>query len=114
MLSGIKGSGKSTLAFHFINYVLSKDEKFNYNLKDFQINPESKKYKTIINKSNPNFNIIDVKIDKKSIDINQIRELIISLNKSSFNDKPRFVFIDKEFLNINSINALLKFRRTKL
>ncbi len=110
LLSGIKGSGKSTLAFHFINYVLSKDEKFNYNLKDFQINPESKSYKTIINKSNPNLNIIDVKIDKKSIDINQIRELIISLNKSSFNDKPRFVLIDNiEFLNINSINALLKF-----
>ena len=37
LLSGIKGSGKSTLAFHFINYVLSKDEKFNYSLKDFQI-----------------------------------------------------------------------------
>ena len=110
LLSGIKGSGKSTLAFHFINYVLSKDEKFNYNLKDFQINPESKSYKTIINKSNPNLNIIDVKIDKKSIDINQIRELIISLNKSSFNDKPRFVLIDNiEFLNTNSINALLKF-----
>ena len=110
LLSGIKGSGKSTLAFHFINYILSKDEKFNYNLKNFQINSESKSYKTIINKSNPNLNIIDVKIDKKSIDINQIRELIISLNKSSFNDKPRFVLIDNiEFLNTNSINALLKF-----
>ena len=110
LLSGIKGSGKSTLAFHFINYVLSKDEKFNYSLKDFQINPENKSFKTIINKSNPNLNIIDVKIDKKSIDINQIRELITTLNKSSFNNKPRFVLIDNiEFLNINSINALLKF-----
>ena len=110
LLSGIKGSGKSTLAFHFINYILSKDEKFNYNLKNFQINSESKSYKTIINKSNPNLNIIDVKIDKKSIDINQIRELITTLNKSSFNNKPRFVLIDNiEFLNINSINALLKF-----
>ena len=110
LLSGIKGSGKSTLAFHFINYVLSKDEKFNYSLKDFQINPENKSFKTIMNKSNPNLNIIDVKIDKKSIDINQIRELITTLNKSSFNNKPRFVLIDNiEFLNINSINALLKF-----
>ena len=43
------------------------------------------------------------------IDINQIRELISNLNKSSFNDKPRFVLIDNiEFLNINSVNALLK------
>ena len=85
-------------------------------LKDFQINPESKSYKTIINKSNPNLNIIDVKIDKKSIDINQIRELIISLNKSSFNDKPRFVLIDNiELLEYKFYKCIVKiFRRTKL
>ena len=47
--------------------------------------------------------------DKKFIDINQIRSLNINLNKSSFNNKPRFVLIDNiEFLNKNSINALLK------
>ena len=46
---------------------------------------------------------------KKSIDINQIRELINNLNKSSFNSKERFVLIDNiEYLNVNSINALLK------
>ena len=28
LLSGQKGQGKSTLAYHFINYVLSKNEKF--------------------------------------------------------------------------------------
>ena len=48
-------------------------------------------------------------LKKKNIDIKQIRDLIINLNKSSFNDKPRFVLIDNiEFLNLNSINALLK------
>ena len=32
------------------------------------------------------------------------------MNKSSFNNKPRFILIDNiEFLNINSINSLLKF-----
>jgi len=47
--------------------------------------------------------------EKKTIDINQIRDLIVNLNKSSFNTKPRFVLIDNiELLNINSINALLK------
>ena len=52
---------------------------------------------------------IDVDDDKKSIDINQIRNLIITLNKSSFNNKPRFVLIDNiELLNLNSVNALLK------
>ncbi len=57
----------------------------------------------------PNFYLIDVLEDKKNIDINQIRELIINLNKSSFNKKKRFVLIDNiELLNLNSINALLK------
>ena len=33
----------------------------------------------------------------------------MKLNKSSFNSKPRFVLIDNiEYLNVNSINALLK------
>ena len=46
---------------------------------------------------------------KKNIEISQIRTLIDILNKSSFNLKPRFVLIDNiEFLNTNSINALLK------
>ena len=35
--------------------------------------------------------------------------MILTLNKSSFNKKPRFVLIDNiELLNINSVNALLK------
>lgn len=109
LLSGSKGIGKSTLAYHFINYILSKDEVNEYDIDNFQINKESNTYKTIINKSNINLNVIDLDLDKKSIDINQIRELIKNLNKSSFNLKPRFVLIDNiEFLNINSINALLK------
>ena len=38
-----------------------------------------------------------------------MRELIVNLNKSSFNNKKRFVLIDNiELLNLNSINALLK------
>ena len=53
--------------------------------------------------------IIDVNDGKKLIDIDQIRNLITKLNKSSFNNKPRFVLIDNiNLLNINSINALLK------
>jgi len=109
LLSGLKGQGKSTLAYHFINYVLSKDENFKYDENSFEINKESHTFKTIINKSNDNLKVIDVNSDKRSIDINQIRELISNLNKSSFNTKPRFVLIDNiEFLNINSINALLK------
>ncbi len=109
LLSGQKGIGKSTLAYHFINYVLSKNEDTHYDKEKFEINSESTSFKTILNQSNPNIITIDLKSDKKSIDISQIRELILNLNKSSFNTKPRFVLIDNiEYLNINSVNALLK------
>jgi DNA polymerase-3 subunit delta' len=109
LFSGQKGIGKATLAFHFINYVLTMNDEKKYDTENYQINSESPEFKTINNKSNTNLITIDVNEDKKSIDINQIRELIINLNKSSFNKKPRFVLIDNiELLNINSINALLK------
>ena len=109
LLSGEKGIGKATLGYHLINFILSKDEEHSYNIKNNEINLENKSFKLIQNKSNPNFNLIDVAEDKKNIDINQIRELIINLNKSSFNNKKRFVLIDNiELLNLNSINALLK------
>ena len=109
LLSGEKGIGKSTLAYHLINFVLSQDDEKKYDYENNIINSENKSFKLIQNKSNPNFNLIDVAEDKKNIDINQIRELIINLNKSSFNKKKRFVLIDNiELLNINSINALLK------
>jgi len=109
LLSGEKGIGKSTLAYHLINFVLSKNEEHPYDYENNKINFDNKSYKLIQNKSNPNFYLIDVLEEKKNIDINQIRELIINLNKSSFNNKKRFVLIDNiELLNLNSINALLK------
>ena len=109
LLSGPKGVGKSTIAYHFINYCLSKNMSFEYNIKDYEINPESTIFKTILNGSNPNFILLDISDEKKFIDIKQIRELILKLTKSSFNDSPRFILIDNvESLNKNSINALLK------
>ena len=109
LFTGEKGIGKCTLAYHLVNYILSLNEENPYDTKNLQINLENKSFKLVQNKSNPNFILIDVSIDKKNIDINQIRNLILSLNKSSFNDKPRIVLIDNiELLNINSVNALLK------
>ena len=109
ILSGEKGIGKCTLAYHVINYILSLNEDHNYDTKDYKINSENKSFKLIKNKSNPNFNLIDVEDGKKNIDINQIRDLISNLNKSSFNTSPRFVLIDNiNLLNLNSVNALLK------
>ena len=109
LFSGQKGLGKSTLSYHFINYVLSQGEEYSYDCKNLNINSKNRSYKTILNKSNPNFYLVDIDADKKFIDINQIRNLITNLNKSSFNEKPRFILIDNiEYLNANSVNALLK------
>tara|TARA_Y100000591_G_scaffold324094_1_gene342960 strand:- start:82 stop:1011 length:930 start_codon:yes stop_codon:yes gene_type:complete len=109
LLSGEKGIGKSTLAYHLINSILSENEEQPYDFENNKINYQNKSYKLLQNKSNPNFYLIDVSEDKKNIDINQIRILILNLNKTSFNQKKRFVLIDNiELLNVNSINALLK------
>ena len=110
LLSGNKGIGKCTLAYHLINFILSNDEDFPYDEKNFTINENNKSFKLTINNVNPNLNLIDVASDKKFIDISQIRNLILNLSKSSLNIKPRFVLIDNiEYLNKNSINSLLKF-----
>ena len=109
LLKGQKGIGKSTLAYHLINFILSKDEVFPYDIDHFKINDKNKSFKLIKNGSNPNFFLINTQTDKKNINIEQIRNIIKDLNKSSLNNKPRFVLIDNsEYLNKNSINALLK------
>ena len=109
LLSGKKGLGKSTLAYHIINYILSNNEKFKYNSNKLTINNDNRSFKLLQNNSHPNFYLIDLLDDKKNIDVAQIREMITYINKSAFNNKPRFILIDNiEKLNKNSINALLK------
>ena len=109
MLSGKKGVGKSTLAYHIINYILSANEEVKYDDKNFKINEKNKSFKLVQNNTHPNFYLIDLLNEKKNIDIDQIRKLIMYTNKSSFNDLPRFILIDNiENLNTSSTNALLK------
>ena len=109
LLSGSKGSGKCTLAHHIINYILSEDDIDKYNKDKFKISNNNKSFNLIKNKSHPNFYFINLLDEKKSIEINQIREMISFHNKSNFNELPRFVLIDNiENLNLNSTNALLK------
>ena len=70
---------------------------------------ENRSFKLIENLSHQNFYHIDLMNEKKNIDISQIREMFNYANKSSFNNRHRFVLIDNvENLNINSLNALLK------
>ena len=109
LLTGQKGIGKSTLAYHLINFILSENEENSYDEKNLRINEFNKSFKLIKNNVSPNFQLIDISTGSKSINIDQIRDLIKNINKSSFNNKPNFVLIDNtEYLNKNSINALLK------
>ena len=109
LLSGKKGSGKSTFAYHLVNFFLSKNEEFKYNLTENKINPENKSFKLLQGSSHPNFYLIDLLAEKKNIDVAQIRGMISYTNKSTFNNQDRFIMIDNvEYLNKNSINALLK------
>ena len=109
IISGPKGIGKSTFAYHFINYILSKNEMYPYDINKFEIHSENKSFKLIKNLTHPNFHLIDLLDDKKIIDISQIRKAISYSQKTSFDNNYRIVLIDNiEFLNIYSSNALLK------
>ena len=109
IFSGNKGIGKSTFAFHLINYLFSQDEERSYNLEDNEIDINNKSYKLILNNTHPNLFRLFLKEDKKSIEISDIRNLINFTNLSSLGNQKKIVLIDDiEYLNINSVNALLK------
>ena len=109
LLTGQEGIGKTTFAFHLINYLLSKNEKDKYSLEENIINSNSKSYHLIKNFSHPNFYFICKNDGKKVIEIDQIRNMINFLNKSSFDNNKKIILIDgAEHLNDNSSNALLK------
>ena len=104
LLSGKKGIGKSTLAYHIVNYILSKDEDNSYDKKNLIINNENKSFKLLINKSHPNFYLIDLVDEKKNIDVAQVRKMISFTNKSSF------PFPSHHQLIIHHITALCQYR----
>ena len=109
LLSGANGIGKYTFAVHFINYVLSKNEDDSYSFKSKQININNKSFKLMNNSTHPNFNLINLKINKKNIEIEQIRNIINYSQKSSFNQNKRFILIDNiELLTKSASNSLLK------
>jgi DNA polymerase-3 subunit delta' len=108
LLNGKKGIGKFTLVMHFINYIFSKDEITKYNLKEKIINVNSVFYNLFLNRTTQDIIFIQAE-ENKNIKIEDIRSLKSTLANTSLSNKPRFVIIDEvEFLNTNSVNALLK------
>ena len=109
LLSGPKGLGKSTFAYHFINYLLSQNEKYEYSVENFQINPKNYAFNQIQNYIHPNFFLLEDNQSEENIKIDQIRSLIKFLNKSTYAKNLKIILLDNvEYLNHYSSNALLK------
>ena len=84
LLSGAKGLGKSTFAYHIVNYLLSKDEKKKYSINDFAIDDDNLSYKLLTTNTHPNFFLIENNLLDKDIKIEQVRNLLKFLNKSTY------------------------------
>ena len=109
LLSGLKGSGKATFAYHFINYLLSFKENYKYSVNNFSINPDNKSYKSLCNFTHPNFFLLENNVLEENIKIENVKNILKFLNKSTYYSGIKIVLIDNaEYLNINSSNALLK------
>ena len=109
IFSGNKGIGKSTFAYHLINYIFSQKEEKKYDFKNNTILSNNFSYNLIKNGTHPNFFLISNSSEKSNSQISKVREMINYTNKSSFNDQYKIILIDNiEYLNLNSINALLK------
>ena len=109
LLTGDKGIGKTTFAYHFINYILSKEEKNKYLLQKFTINQENASYKNVCSNTHSNVYLLENDYKTEATGIDDVRKAIKFLNKTTFNLNLKIVLIDNvENLNLNSTNALLK------
>jgi DNA polymerase III subunit delta' len=109
LFTGNKGLGKSTFAYHFINYLFSKNEDNAYSKQSSLINENNSSHKLVKSGSHPNFFLIDNKFSEKDIKIEQIRNLLKFLSKTTYSKNLKVVLIDNaEYLNLNSSNSLLK------
>lgn len=109
LLSGPKGIGKATFAYHFINYILSNNEVNKYSIENMAINTKSLSYKSLLNRTNPNFSLLESDVGEENIKIDKVRDILKFLNKSTYSSDIKIVLIDNaEYLNIHSSNALLK------
>jgi len=107
LLSGLKGYGKATFAYHFINYLFSYKEQDKYSVSNFTINPDNKSYKSLCNYTHPNFFLLENNSYEENIKIDNVRNILKFLNKTTYNSNIKIVMIDNaEYLNINSSNAI--------
>tara|TARA_B100001123_G_scaffold315503_1_gene353197 strand:- start:18 stop:986 length:969 start_codon:yes stop_codon:yes gene_type:complete len=109
LLNGQEGLGKATFAYHFFNYLLSSNEKYKYDIENNKIDPNNSSYKLINNGIHPNFFLLDSISSDDNIKIDQVRELLKFLSKTSYSRDLKLIILDNaNNLNLNSSNALLK------
>ena len=109
LLSGPEGSGKATFAYHFINYLLSYNEKNKYSVSNFAINPDNKSFMDLCSNMHPNFSLLENDKLHEDIKIDDVRNTLKFLSKSTFYSNVKIILIDSaEHLNDHSSNALLK------
>ena len=104
LLSGLKGSGKATFAYHFINYLLSYEERNKYSVNNFSIDPDNKSYKSLCNFTHPNFFLLENKVFEENIKIDDVKNILGSI-------KPDLTFILK--VKISKALERLKKRKKK-
>ncbi|MBM5787343.1 MAG: hypothetical protein FJ375_01255 [Pelagibacterales bacterium] len=109
LFNGSDGIGKATLVYHLSNFILSNNENDSYDIENKEISENNKSYLDLVNNTNFNFKHLKVDDYKKSISIEETREIINFFNQSSINNKPKIFFLEgAESLNINSSNSILK------
>ncbi len=109
LLTGPKGLGKATFLYHFINFILSKNEERSYSINNREINENNLSYKLLKSRTHPNFFLLDKHSSDNEIKIENVRNLRNFLTKTSYSKDLKLVLIDNsETLNQSSLNALLK------
>jgi len=109
LISGPKGIGKATFVYHLINYFFSIKEDEKYSLNNFSISENNSSFKLINQNVHPNFFLLNGKDSESEIKVDQVRNLIAFLSKSTYSKDMKIILIDNaETLNLNSSNALLK------
>jgi len=109
LLTGPKGLGKSTFLYHFINFILSRNEAKAYSVNNYQIDEGNLSYKLLNNNTHPNFFLLDKHFSDNEIKIENVRNLRKFLAKTTYSRDLKLVLIDNsETLNKSSLNALLK------
>ena len=100
LLSGLKGSGKATFAYHFINYLLSKNEKNKYSINDNNINKDNLSYKNLCAGTHPNFFLLECNNLEKDIKIDNVRNLLKFTSKSTYSQNLKIIMLSKESLQL--------------